>query len=152
MADHASLNLTMNHVRIKNYSFFIVLLTDCLIVCRYYVVVIIVGICLIVILLKFTSHGGTPLLSAERRAVLRNIARNHLANQHIRTRQLSDDEFQDTTEGGDLGDGSGSSLQQHLQSLFPEATNRDLQEAIRVCSSEQDVINHLLSQGNTLKT
>ena len=151
MADHASPNLTMNHVRIKNYSFFTVLLTDCLIVCRYYVVVIIVGICLIVILLKFTSHGGT-LLSAERRAVLRNIARNHLANQHIRTHQLSDDEFQDTTDGGDLGDGSSSSLQQHLQSLFPEATSRDLQEAIRICSSEQDVINHLLSQGNTLKT
>lgn len=152
MADHASPNLTMNHVRIKNYSFFTVLLTDCLIVCRYYVVVIIVGICLIVILLKFTSHGGTPLLSAERRAVLRNIARNHLANQHIRTHQLSDDEFQDTTDGGDLGDGSSSSLQQHLQSLFPEATSCDLQEAIRICSSEQDVINHLLSQGNTLKT
>lgn len=142
----------MNHVRIKICTFFTVLLTDCLIVCRYYVVVIIVGICLIVILLKFTSHGGTLLLSAERRAVLRNIARNHLANQHTRTRQLSDDEFQDTTEGGDLGDGSRSSLQQHLQSLFPEATSRDLQEAIRICSSEQDMINHLLSQGNTLKT
>lgn len=128
------------------------MLTNGLIFCRYYAVIIILGIFLIVILLKFTSHRGSPLLSTARRAILPYMARNHLTNEHVTTRQLSvSAEFYDASEGEDHGDESRSGLHQHLWSLFPDVTSHDLQEAIWIYSSEQDVINHLLNQGYTLK-
>ena len=50
---------------------------------RYYVLVIIGSICLVVVLLKFTSRERTSLLSLARRALLPYIVRNQ---QHVRVR------------------------------------------------------------------
>ena len=50
---------------------------------RYYVLVIIGSICLVVVLLKFTSRERTSLLSLARRALLPYIVRNQ---QHVSVR------------------------------------------------------------------
>ena len=56
-------------------------------------ILIIVGICLIVVLLKFTSRGRASLLSVARRAILPYINRNQHAAEQIRTNQLSVAQF-----------------------------------------------------------
>ena len=71
---------------------------------RYYVLVIIGSICLLVVLLKLTSRGRTSLLSLARRALLPYIVRNQ-QHVHVRTPQLSPDEFADAEE--ELGTSNG---------------------------------------------
>ena len=66
---------------------------------RYYVLVIIGSICLVVVLLKFTSRERTSLLSLARRALLPYIVRNQ---QHVRV-GTPEEELGTSDGDGNLG-------------------------------------------------
>ena len=67
---------------------------------RYYVLVIIGSICLVVVLLKFTSRERTSLVSLARRALLPYIVRNQ---QHVRVR-TPEEELGTSDEDRNLGE------------------------------------------------
>ena len=110
---------------------------------RYYVILVIVGICLIVVLLKFTSRGRASLLSVARRAILPYINRNQHAAEQIRTNQLSVAQFHNAAgEEGSRNPTEGN--EQQTRGTGDLAMRQDAQEHY-ICISDSRKNLHFFS-------